>query len=642
MKLSKVQVQNYRCLQDVTVDMTDLTVLLGPNSTGKSSLLHALAFFFGGTALEPADVFGGQEDSVSVECTFEDLNNRDREVLGPYAEGSQVVLRSTWKPGEDQKWTGRGRQLPAFAEVRSATGRERTAAYKALRESRSELELPAATTIAAVDQSMLTWEQEHPDQCEVVENQDASNLFGFGSVGKSKLAERFRFVLVPAIQDAADEAIERKGTLLSQLLTAVAEQRAAANEELKSIETEARTKYEEAVTTSHGPVLAELGTRLTTQLRRYVPSAEVKLEPRAAGFSIEPPKVDIRAGEDQDLTDMARQGHGFRRAFIIGVLEYLAETATAGGEGADRGRPTLFLALEEPELYQHPPRARHFYATLATISEDPSVQVCYATHSPYFVSADRFDSVRVFRREGAEAVRGASVTAASLEVVADKLPAEATDVRPYLRRTFSEQFREAFFGKAVLLAEGLSDAAILDTAAEVLGTASLVAEGIVTTNVGGKGSQPVALAILRALEIPVYCVFDGDAESTDGVICNACGRAKSDRSSAKASNRKVLKALGAEESDFPEAAVEDTYACFHTEIEDVIPGFREVVAVVCQEMGWKGKSPEAYAEALIRVGPDKLPPEIGQILDRVRGLVGKRDEPAEGVTSPLNARSAPV
>lgn len=621
MKLRTVSVRNYRCLKKVDIDIADLTVLLGPNSAGKSSLLQALEFFFDGVELEAADVFAGQDATIMVECTFDDLTPRDREVFGPYAAGSQMVLRRSWKPGEDQKLTGRGRQFPAFEEIRQKSGRERTAAYRALRDDQPDLGLAAATNIAAVDQAMLTFEQDNPDRCDVVDDQDASRLFGFGTVGKSKVAERFPFVLVPAIRDAATEAVERRGSLLARLLTAVTEQRAAADEQLKAIESEARAKYEEAVMTSHGPVLLELGERLTAQVRRYVPSAEIKLLPTAAGFSIDAPRVDVRGGEEQELTDLGRQGHGFRRAFVISVLEYLAE-ATEADEGESTEKPTLFLAIEEPELYQHPPRARHFYDTLAKIAEESSVQVCYATHSPFFVSADRFDSLRIFRRErGNTGTSGATVTAASLDSVKDKLPASASgDPRAYLERTLSEQFREAFFAKAVFLLEGPSDAAVFNTAGSLLGRSSLAADGIVTTNVGGKGSQPIGLAILDALKIPSYCIFDGDAGATDGVKCDTCGRAKSDRSAAAASNRRVLKALGADEVDFPGTTVEATWACFHEEVEDAIPGLRERAAEVANEMGWRGKSPEAYAEAVFRLGADALPEEIATILDRVRAL----------------------
>lgn len=623
MRLRTVNIKNYRCLADVSVDMMDLTVLLGPNSTGKSSFLHALSFFFDGGELEAADVFGGLDEPVSVECIFDELNDADRVALGPYAAGDQLVLRRSWRYGEEQKLTGRGRRFAAFTDIRSKSGRERTAAYKALRTGQPDLGLPTATNIDAVDQAMLTFEQNNPERCIAVDDEDASQLFGYKSVGKSKLAERFTFVFVPAINDAPGEAVEKRGSLLSKLLTAVAEQRAAANERLKSIETEAKSKYEEAVATSHGPVLAELGSRLSEQIRRYVPSAEIKLEPLAAGFSIAPPIVDLRGGEEQELTDLGRQGHGFQRAFVISVLEYLTEADNAGSTAPQR--PQLLLVIEEPELYQHPPRARHFFRTLSTIAGGGAVQVCYATHSPYFLSPERFDSVRIFRRETEEgdASRGVIVTAADIGVVNDKLPASATaDVRAYLARTLSAQFCEGFFARGVLLLEGPADTAIFEAAAELVGLGSLASDGIAITPVGGKGSQPIALAILGALGVPVYCVFDGDADASDEVLCDACGRTRNSRTTAARSNRQLLTALNATPTDFPETAVTETWACFHTELEDSIPELPRHLAEVQNEMAWKGKSPEAYSEALRRVGAEALPDTIRQIVVNVRGLAG--------------------
>jgi putative ATP-dependent endonuclease of the OLD family len=621
MKLRSVHVKNFRCLNDVTVDMGALTVLLGPNSAGKSSLLHALAFFFEGHELEQEDVFEGNNDAVTVECVFDTLSDADRTVFGPYATGNQMVLRRSWRPGEDQKMTGRGRRFPGFADVKNSSGRERTAAYKALGGARPDLDLPAAKTIAAVDQAMLTFEQDHPELCEIVDDENASQLFGYKAVGKSKLVERFPFVFVPAMRDAVTEATERRGSLLSRLLTAVAEQRAAANEGLKAIETDARTKYEDAIATTHGPVLDDLGDRISTQLRRYVPSAQIKLEPTASGFSIEPPRVELRGGEEHELTDLSRQGHGFQRAFVISVLEYLADTEFVG-EGANK--PTLFLAIEEPELYQHPPRARHFFRTLSTVADSTAVQVCYATHSPYFVSPEQFDAIRIFRRLPGDAkTNGAAVTAASLDVVVNELPSSETrEPRAYLARTLSEQFREAFFAKSVLLVEGPTDVAVFETAADLLGHGSFAAQGIVITHVGGKGSQPIALAILAALGIPTFCVFDADADASDGKACETCARAKRDRTAAIRSNRRILRALAATEEEFPSTQVDDMWACFHTEIEDSVTGLRELLAVVGNEMGWKRKSPEVYREAVRRAGEGALPDELRQIIKKTRRLAG--------------------
>lgn len=620
MKLRSVHIKNFRCLADVTIEFGDPTILLGPNSAGKSSLLHALAFFFDGTDLEVEDVFGSAAETVTVECTFTGLDETDRAVFGPYAEGEQMVLRRSWKAGEGHKLTGRGRRYSGFEAVRAKNGRELTAAYKEFRASHPELGLPEANNMSAVEQAMLTWEQDNPDECEPVDDQDASSLFGYGSVGKAKLADRFPFVLVPGISDAAAEAVEKKGSLLSRLLTAVADQRARADAKLQEIELDAREKYKEAVQVVHAPVLKELGDRLSHQIRRYVPSAQIQLEPSEASVRVEPPRVVLKGGEETDLTDLGRQGHGFQRAFVISVLEYLADIASAPGDGVSR--PTLFLAIEEPELYQHPPRARHFQRTLSRLAREETVQICYATHSPYFVSADQFDAVRVFGRgRVVNGGRGSSVRMARVQDVESELPEPGKyDLRRYLERTLSEKFREVFFAKAVLLVEGPTDAAIFETATELYGLEPLGADGIVVAT-AGKSVMPIALAILRSLDIPAYCVFDADGGATDGKKCQECGAGKQNRTSAISANKKLLAALGAEEVDFPETQANERWGCFATTIEDSIPGFSDKVAEVLNEASWGGKSPESYAEAVRRLGAGSLPGELREMLEKVKGLI---------------------
>lgn len=41
--IEHLHVKNYKCLRDVTVKLAPLTILVGPNDSGKSSLLQALA-----------------------------------------------------------------------------------------------------------------------------------------------------------------------------------------------------------------------------------------------------------------------------------------------------------------------------------------------------------------------------------------------------------------------------------------------------------------------------------------------------------------------------------------------------------------------------------------------------------------------
>lgn len=43
--ISRLHIENFKCLRDVTIDLTPLTVLIGPNDSGKSSILQAIDEF---------------------------------------------------------------------------------------------------------------------------------------------------------------------------------------------------------------------------------------------------------------------------------------------------------------------------------------------------------------------------------------------------------------------------------------------------------------------------------------------------------------------------------------------------------------------------------------------------------------------
>src|ERR1044072_5859507 len=490
--------------------MADLTILLGGNNAGKSTFLRALDFFFNGASLTPDDRFIGSDVGVSVEATFAELTEADRDGFTVYARGERMVLRRSWDDGEETI-SGRSRRYADFETIRATAGNSKRRVYREYRESNTELGLGEATTIDTIEQELLTWEMQNADRCDPVET-DAGNLFGFKSVGQRRLADRYKFVLVPAVRDAASEAVEKRGTILQQLLEAIAEQRAEADESLVDLQEEMRTRYSQVVETSHVPTLNELGERLTEQMRQYIPAADVMIEPSTPQLSIAPPNVTLRAGESRNVTDLGRQGHGFQRTFIISALEYLASSE----EAEDADPPMLHLAVEEPELYQPPPRARHFSSTLHALATRPTVQISYATHSPYFVGPSDLSGVRLFRQArvvGSQSdIFETKITAGDLEAVRSHAP-EQKELPRFVARTLDVSLGEALFARAVILVEGETDSAVLRQAAHLHGV-DLSAQGIVVA-APGKSSIPIAAAVLDSLGIPYLAVFDGDSATED-------------------------------------------------------------------------------------------------------------------------------
>ena len=282
----------------------------------------------------------------------------------------------------------------------------------------------------------------------------------------------------------------------------------------------------------------------------------------------------------------------------MSALRYLSEADSSGADS-----PTIFLAIEEPELYQHPVRARHFSTVLEQLADrpQPRVQVLYATHSPYFVDARRFSSFRVLRRErdqsgglGSPVVASASATA--LAELLDGI-VDASHIDRRLARTIdgNRAFSEAFFSQAVVVTEGPTDAQVLQEVARLDGC-PLERDGIVLTSAGGKTCLPIAYGVLTLLGIPAYVVFDGD---------NHCK--PENREAQRTQNVALQVLLGvASPVDFPQSSASETWAVFENDLEralkNAIPNFESKCQQASSGSDWRAKSGDTYVEVMRNEG----------------------------------------
>src|SRR6266436_4301204 len=64
--LERIHIENYKCLRDVTVDLGDFTILIGPNDSGKSSFLEVIQTFGKIVRHGFAGLFGGDRSPVNL------------------------------------------------------------------------------------------------------------------------------------------------------------------------------------------------------------------------------------------------------------------------------------------------------------------------------------------------------------------------------------------------------------------------------------------------------------------------------------------------------------------------------------------------------------------------------------------------
>ena len=75
MRLVKLKLTNFRCYkEEFIVDLDDLTVFVGKNDSGKSSLFDALDIFFEGKAAPDKDdaCVHTNDATVRIACVFDD------------------------------------------------------------------------------------------------------------------------------------------------------------------------------------------------------------------------------------------------------------------------------------------------------------------------------------------------------------------------------------------------------------------------------------------------------------------------------------------------------------------------------------------------------------------------------------------
>lgn len=392
MRVTRVEVTNFRCLKDLATPIADVTALVGANGSGKSTLLHALRWFVEGGSLEPEDHAGHQLDrDISVGVTFSDFTHADRLALGSYVVGDEASFYRTWSAGNGEKLTGKGSTFPPFNSVRHhAKAMPCRSAYRALLAEHPELDLPGAKSVAEVDAALGQWENAHPEQLSDA-RVDATHLFGF--TGGSRLNGRFDFVMVPAVVDPEAQTQDARGTLLRQLLDRALGDRSNLRERLTELEATVSEQMGDIVRTEGGQALSELAAGVTEELARFVPGSQVLLGAQTPAFRIPDLSVDVRVADGGLETRVSHQGHGLQRALMIAVVHKMAALGHRSEHGIDEAEvgapepPALFLAIEEPELYQHPLQARQFSHALAALTDTTgaTAQVAYATHSEHFV-----------------------------------------------------------------------------------------------------------------------------------------------------------------------------------------------------------------------------------------------------------------
>lgn len=631
MRIKRAHIVNFRCLGEIEVIFDDVTTLIGPNGVGKSTILHSLDWFFNGSlsgSLSDDDcTVGSGSTEISVEVEFSNLTEADREALGHYApEGADTVKIWRYRDASgSERMTANAKAYAPFNTVRlSGSKSDIKAAYSELRSSDSSLGLPAVSSADKAQEAMLLWEVAHPDQLEDAPQQLTTNFFGFNSQGK--MSGLFDYVLVKADLRANEQVSDNKSTIIGRILERAID-RTAADTAIALLSEEMLTKQRAIYDENFRDQLSELSDELSDTIAQYSQGREVTI--KSDELEIKPPRTQfsVLVKDEEVVTTVDRQGHGFQRTLLISSLQLLAKHGAAGTSNG-----TICLAIEEPELFQHPVQAQAFASVLRRVAEDATqnIQVAYATHSPYFIHPGRFYQVRRLSRGSAP--EGSSPPVSVRQTSTSDIKTNLSRVvRPevidnQLDSVALHRLPEALFAKSVVLVEGTSDRAMIEGIGERPGETPLSVSGIVVAEVGGKNNIFLPKAILEELGIPVYIVFDGDKDCEAKM--RAAGKPESDIQSALRAHRENNKALllstGETGAEWPATRVYAKVCVWEDSLESLIasnwPEWQQKAnELSANGLGELRKNQLAYKD-VTRMAEGSVPAVLSELLNAIHAV----------------------
>lgn len=605
MILKRISVRNFRSIRDITLDVGSQTAIVGGNGAGKSTVLRAIEKFYGPSSLVEADDFFGRQvnDPIEIELTFTSFNDVENELFDSRIHNDEMTVVRIFEVGGGKssgRYFGVTPQHPAFAAIRAASGAtQQRAEYKSLRDQGGAFAaLPNVTKADQIWPALAEFEANNGGDCELL--RDDGQFFGFTNVAKGALQKATSFVFIPAVRDASADALDTRGAVIAKLLELVVKSAIQRRKEIQEFQSKITAEYKELTDPEKLYELGHLSEDLTDTLQVFYREAAVNLNWRSAqDFVVPLPTAEVLLDDDGFQGPVDKKGHGLQRAFILTLLQHLAKATSAEAETALISAPVtetleeaqpetaahapevdkkssdpytlpgLILAIEEPELYQHPTKQRHFAKVLTQLSSGELLgvatrtQILFATHSSLFVSMDRFEEVCLARRNpvAGSSHKECSLTSSQLSTVASQLEAaygkppgtytaEGLKARLHI---INSEIAEGFFADAVVLVEGVSDRAAIIATATVMGV-DFEALGIAVLPVDGKTNLDRPAAIFKELKIPTYIIWDcdkGDHKDQNNAL-------------------QILSLVEAILVKAPCTNVTDQYACFENVLEDVL------------------------------------------------------------------------
>lgn len=594
MKIEKMEIKNFRSLQNVQIFPGDILALVGRNNSGKSNIIKGLELFFEGSVkLVNNECFHNLrcEKPIEITITFGQLSSWEKDKFGPWLDGDKLVVGREIVCKGDDSYT---LNTLAFVKVpklewlrEDAVSGDKIQEWWAKKDELKVNGLDFGSELGTSKPKVGEWKaaiksflEKNADKIPW-EIERRANPQGYPGVLKGALPE---FIHIPSVRDISDEAKVGKTNPFGQLINSVIdkiskEQKAVVSEKLQEIETLLNRSGEE----NRIPEIKIIEDRLN-ELMSQLWKCDIEIEMPMPQLKEVFGAAKIYAN-DGFRTAIEMKGHGLQRSMIFTILRAYAELSHAQKAGEKALERSTIFAIEEPELYLHPQSQRTMMSVFRTIAAGGD-QVIYATQSSLFVDIRHFDQVCIMRRELNGDIYESTPTQLSIASLVEDVQArcekDATEesIREIYAHTFNPMINEGFFGDKVVIVEGPSEQYALPIYADAFGY-NFDLNNVSVVHGDGKGPMDKLLRVFNGFRIPTYMWFDADKDS--------------DKPNIKDKTLELLELLGSKINKIEDVKtqVTENYAVLEFKLEntlrDEIKEYEKLMQQASEELGPTGK-----------------------------------------------------